>query len=54
MRVKAMGSSIDKAHLHVFCRSVRVVMSMALVMRVAVHMPMRGRMVRMRSMYLVG
>jgi hypothetical protein len=54
MRVQAMGSSIDKAHLHVFCRIVRRVMIGALVMRVAVHMTMRDSRMRMRSMGLVG
>jgi hypothetical protein len=54
MRVQAMGSSIDKAHLHVFCRIVRVLMIVTVVMRVTVHMTMRGSRVRMRSMCLVG
>jgi hypothetical protein len=54
MRMQAMGTGIDKAHLHVFCRIVRGVMIVALVMRVAVHMTMRGSRVRMRSMCLVG
>jgi hypothetical protein len=54
MCVQAMRTRIDKAHLHVFCRIVRVIMIVALVMRVAVHMTMRGSRVRMRSICLVG
>ena len=66
MRVQAVRSGIDKALLHVFGRlvqvsmmvgllavlgdMVRVVMIVAMIMRVAVHMIMRARMVRMRSM----
>ena len=54
MRVEAMGGSIDKTHLHVRSRIVRVIMIVPMVMRVAVHMTMRSRMVRMRSMCVVG
>jgi hypothetical protein len=54
MRMQTMGSSIDKAYLHVFCRIMRRVMIVALVMRVAMHMTMRGSRMRMRSMCLAG
>jgi hypothetical protein len=55
MRVQAMGSSIDKAHLHVFCWLGRLLMIVALCMRVAVHMLMRGsNRMRMRRISVVG
>jgi len=64
MRVEARGSSIDKAHRHVLCRivgmlvvivdPVGVSMIAAMIMRVAVHMTTRGRRRRMRRMCLVG
>jgi hypothetical protein len=70
MRMKALGSSIDKAPLHVLYRIVwgimrigmpvviidmaEVRMIVAMVMRVAMPMTMRGSMVHMRSMCLMG
>jgi hypothetical protein len=65
MRVEAGGGSIYKALLHVLSRLVRVsmmlgmlvvvvdmvgvIMNVAIVMRMAVHMPWREKMLRMRS-----
>jgi hypothetical protein len=55
MRVQAMGTSIDKAHLHVFCWLGRLLMIVAVVLRVAVHMLMRGsNRMRMRSISVAG
>jgi hypothetical protein len=53
--MEAVGSIVVKAHLHAICRIMGLVMivPMAMGVRVAMRLPVRGMMVRMESMGLV-